>query len=724
MRPTTTHKIIHSPVCMVLLGLVVRLLYIAIAHLYIFDISHWHVFEMANLGYWLATGRGFGSPFGGDTGPSAWTAPLYPWVISLAFRAFGIYSHAAAFAILAFNSVFAALTSWTIYRIARRVFNETVAVWSGWIWALLPSSIFFSVIWIWETSLSAFLLSLLFLLTLEMQDDDRLWSWIGYGLLWGMVALTNTSIVAWLPFSGCWLAYQLHRRSKRFVVPALVGAVVFWATLAPWLVRNYSVFDKPLLIRGDLGVEFHIGNNPEAEGWGVLAYHPGSYGFLYDQYKQMGEVAFDAEQADAAKEWIVQHPKSFLQLSFRRFIFFWAGIPQEGRSPAKNLFLVASSILAIGGLLLAAKRRIHGVFLFATLLGFYPLIYYFTFPTPRYRHAIDPELVILAVFLISSFPVFRPRRQSAGMSGHDASEEPALASRFLRWMTTHVAILILLLAVVLAIVGLTVLNNNYSLHRRSRADFSAQLDHAIEASTQWMVQHPEIQGNYALMFMVGDMAEMSGDPRLHSFVQSYLASPRVRVPGDPLTWYYARLVEPGAPVPTLAVTGPDSRSHRGIWIYYATAPMQLQLSAADRADMFSPTKYSWGTRLHTQLLALDVYRHFNGPSPELDRAINPVSEGAAHDGYWDFRVSDSYYQRSAFILGADRPDLVRGRWIERILDNQRPDGSWGFCWYGWCRGIFEFRLDDWDPGHSTVQAAWALYLLKYRYSQWIEQRYQ
>jgi hypothetical protein len=74
---------------------------------------------------------------------------------------------------------------------------------------------------------------------------------------------------------------------------------------------------------------------------------------------------------------------------------------------------MASSILAIGGLMLAAKRRIHGVFLFATLLGFYPLIYYFTFPTPRYRHAIDPELVILAVFLISSFPVFRPRRQTA-----------------------------------------------------------------------------------------------------------------------------------------------------------------------------------------------------------------------------------------------------------------------------------------------------------------------
>jgi hypothetical protein len=44
----------------------------------------------------------------------------------------------------------------------------------------------------------------------------------------------------------------------------------------------------------------------------------------------------------------------------------------------KNLLFLASSLLAIGGLLLAAKRRAHGVFLFATLLLFYPLVYYVT----------------------------------------------------------------------------------------------------------------------------------------------------------------------------------------------------------------------------------------------------------------------------------------------------------------------------------------------------------
>jgi len=29
-----------------------------------------------------------------------------------------------------------------------------------------------------------------------------------------------------------------------------------------------------------------------------------------------------------------------------------------------------------------------------------------------------------------------------------------------------------------------------------------------------------------------------------------------------------------------------------------------------------------------------------------------------------------------------------------------------------------------DPQHATIQAAWALAQLKYRYPQWIEQHYQ
>ena len=117
-----------------------------------------------------------------------------------------------------------------------------------------------------------------------------------------------------------------------------------------------------------------------------------------------------------------------------------------------------------------------------------------------------------------------------------------------------------------------------------------------------------------------------------------------------------------------------------------------------------------------------MYRYYNGGSEELNNTINYLAEKIARDAHYDVRVNDSYIQRSAFMFASNRPDLVRSRWVDRILDYQRADGSWADCWYGWCRGILEFRLED-RPAHTTIQGAWTLYMLKYRFSPWIDQHY-
>ena len=410
---------------MVLVGFALRVLYIAVAHSYKFrttDANFSFGWEIGRIAYSLANGHGFSSPFGGDTGPSAWTAPVYPWIVSLAFRAFGTYSHAASFALLTFNSLCSALTAWAIYRTARKVFDENVAVWSGWIWALLPYIMYWSVRWIWETSLTALLLSLAFMLTVEMEGDDRIASWIGYGVLWGVIGLTNPSTLSFLPFAGCWLAYQLYRRGKRFVLPALVAAVLFWMTMLPWLVRDYEVFHKPVFVRDNVGVELRCGNNPLAEGIWVGMYHPSQNPILYRQYQEMGEAAYSAEQSRLAKRWIAENPKQFAVVTVRRFVFYWNGLPRLSKIQAleqfKNSLFLASSLLAIAGLVLAIKNRVRGVFLFASLLIFYPLVYYVSFPHPRYRHPIDPELVILGVYLFTQVSPRNPNLKGAAQPRH------------------------------------------------------------------------------------------------------------------------------------------------------------------------------------------------------------------------------------------------------------------------------------------------------------------
>jgi 4-amino-4-deoxy-L-arabinose transferase-like glycosyltransferase len=439
---------------MVLIGFAVRVLYILLAHSYKFrttDANFSFGWEIGRIAYSLANGHGFSSPFGGDTGPSAWTAPIYPWIVSLAFRVFGSYTHAASFGLLTFNSLCSALTSWVIYRTARRVFNEEVAVWSGWIWALLPYVIYWSVRWIWETSLTALLFSLAFMLTVEMEGDNRLTLWVGFGVLWGVIGLTNPSTLSFLPFAGCWLAYQLIRRKKPFLLPAVVGAVLFWMTMMPWLVRNYEVFHKPVFVRDNVGVELRCGNNPLGEGIWVGMYHPSQNPILYHQYQEMGEASYAAEQSRLARQWISDNPQQFAVITFRRFVFYWNGLPRLSSTAewmklhpdrwasrtfwplifdsngnprntvtlaleqARTSLFLATSLLAFGGLVFAIRNRVHGVFLFTSLILFYPLVYYVSFPHPRYRHPIDPMLLMLSVYLFTQV-------SSRGRNSKDASQ--------------------------------------------------------------------------------------------------------------------------------------------------------------------------------------------------------------------------------------------------------------------------------------------------------------
>ena len=446
----------------------------------------------------------------------------------------------------------------------------------------------------------------------------------------------------------------------------------------------------------------------------VSAYHPGNNNFLYSQYKDMGEAEFVSEQGDLAKEWIAEHPKQFLVLSLRRFIFFWAGLPRKGMEQAKNLLFLASSLLAIGGLLLAAKRRSEGVFLFATLLGFYPLTYYLTFPTPRYRHAIDPELVILAVFLISQIGKMSRRKAAISPTGDSVTSPPKpVVVVLLRWLASTVAVFVVVVAWALL--------DKFSFTHPPRAAFEAKLDKGLDKAIAWIAAHPEVSGtNPPLMYMVSDIEKMTNDPRLLPVLAGNVDTLHSRYAGALLMPFWERFADRTVALPYLQPYQLRGQMFDQKFFVYGIAPDKVRLSDEDMDDLFSLNKYVWGAR-HHQILALIMYHDFNGYTPRVDDTLNRLVEKDARDQTYDFRVTDAYVQRNAFILAAGRPDLVRSRWIDRIMDNQTPDGSWKYCWYGWCRGVTEFGTIY--PGHTTIQGAWALALLKYRHPEWINEHY-
>jgi 4-amino-4-deoxy-L-arabinose transferase-like glycosyltransferase len=393
---------------MVFIGFALRVGYILIAHTYKFktlDNNFSFGFEMGRIGQAIATGQGFADPFEGHTGPTAWEPPLYPYLIAGVFRLAGVYSHASALILLSINSVFSALTCIPIFLIARRCFNERVAVWTSWMWALLPPVMFWCTRWVWETSLAALLLAILFWLTLEMEELPGVKPWIAFGMLWGVAALTNTSLLAFLPASGLWAWYRSWKQGRQSLAGVVLASLFFAATIAPWLVRNYQTFGKFIFIRSNFGAELRLGNGPGADGTWMSYVHPSQNLTEMRRYQQMGELAYVAERKREALAFIRADYGRFARISMKRFIYYWGGLPRSSEIPAlapfKNSVFLASSVLAFWGLGRALRKRRPGAWLFLWLILSYPAIYYFVFPHPRYRHPIEPELGILIVYVIS-----------------------------------------------------------------------------------------------------------------------------------------------------------------------------------------------------------------------------------------------------------------------------------------------------------------------------------
>jgi hypothetical protein len=270
----------------------------------------------------------------------------------------------------------------------------------------------------------------------------------------------------------------------------------------------------------------------------------------------------------------------------------------------------------------------------------------------------------------------------------------------------------LFLAAEIGVLGI-VTNNNVSWSRTSAQSLAERIDRAARLGTDWVVTQPD-KGNSALFYMVADMADLSGDPRLHRIVRNASTDPSAS--SDEI---WRRLLDPTAKVRRPSRQQLDALQDYQRWLAYAIAPQEVDLTDSERAALFAPDRFAWGSRTH-QLFALIVYRNRVENSAAVTALVNHLCEKIALEEGWDIRVTDLYLQRLALIVAAGRPDLLKRRWVERAIAHQRPDGGWVSSWYGWGPGLLVFDVRAKAPNiHTTIQGLWLLYMLKYRYPEWV-----
>jgi hypothetical protein len=407
----------RAPKALFWTALIVRVAFITLAHSYrarAFDFHFEFGWETGRVAASLASGLGYSSPFSGNTGPTAWMVPGYTLLMAGVFKLFGIYTKLSAWTILVLNSVAQSLAAPAVYEIGARTADRRTGWWAGWLWALYPGIMQYSVKWIWETSISASLFTAVLLIGLRMRGTgeaavppQRARMWAIFGLLWGAIAMINPTLILFAPIEGIWILMALPNRKAimRGVRLALLSTVVGIGVASPWVIRNALVFHAFIPTRDNLGAE-------EAEAW-----FPAANGFpwgatvdiveaspQHQLYARMGELEYVQMRGELAHKWAKEYPEHFWKLVGLRAYMYWGGVPHgDGKSAAGEWIREGTyclgSITGILGLIVALRRKMPAAGLFALAIVLLPIVYYFVTVGSRFRHPLEPMLLILSVYL-------------------------------------------------------------------------------------------------------------------------------------------------------------------------------------------------------------------------------------------------------------------------------------------------------------------------------------
>jgi tetratricopeptide (TPR) repeat protein len=294
--------------------------------------------------------------------------------------------------------------------------------------------------------LTLFCVDAALLLLLEARDTGRVRWAVAAGVAFGLGALDKVNLLVFAPFALWFLAAELRIRptdlrvrTQRWnlrLAGAFLAALVL--TIAPVTLRNWIVGHDLVLVSSNGGVNFFIGNNPEADG---SFFAPPASGlqdpWLYESSiavasKALGHTAKPSEASsywtDRALRFFAEQPLAALAGIGHKAKLFLNAYEIPGQM---NFYYVRSehapvlrwifasfglvAALAIAGIALGSGRASGGA---ARLLVVFAAVYAGTliafFVTERYRLPVVPILIVFAaISLVDAWDALRARRFGA-----------------------------------------------------------------------------------------------------------------------------------------------------------------------------------------------------------------------------------------------------------------------------------------------------------------------
>lgn len=374
-------------------------------------IFHFHTYadlsrtELERTAVSLATTGVYGNPYAVPTGPTGHVAPGYTLILAGLFRILGTGATAEIV-----KQLLAAIVPSLVYALLPKVAQIVLryidaGVLAGLVGALYPARPLVETKGDWETPYTALILALLLVITVRLWRG-RKWSRrqaLGQGLAWGVSLLfVPALLVMFLAFVAAGSIFRRPAEWGRYVTFATIEVAVVAACLAPWVIRNEHALGSPVVTRTNFGIELHISNNDDATPDQRVNYLAG----VFDKYhpllsrtealkvREMGEVAYNKQVGDIAKEWIRTHPKRFLELSLGRARCYW--LYYDPTSLVKTLFLGLTVLLGWAGFVVLLRRDKLAATVVGLILLIYPLPNYLVHVGLRQEYPIHWLMMILA----------------------------------------------------------------------------------------------------------------------------------------------------------------------------------------------------------------------------------------------------------------------------------------------------------------------------------------
>jgi len=356
----------------------------------------------------------------------AYVPPLYPLFLAGIYKLFGINP----LAVKLIQTMLSTFTCWLMFILGRLLINKRAGLWVAVVCALYPQFIRYAGE-LWTETLFLFLFTAALIFLFKGINNGR-HNLAAAGLLLGAGALTREIAFLFLAPLSVWFFVTLRERERLQNIVLKFGLVAIGLVLvvAPWTFRNYMQFKKFIPISTNGGINFYIGNNPEADGefkWRIpkgVRWPAFMVGAGADEIKA-AELTAHEEGYRQGMQFIKENPGRFVQLAFKKLYFYWAppyfNLDLCHFSPEmlfRLIWVIFDSVIllfATAGFLISARLKDERWALLGLWLIMVTFIGVMMYYSPRYRLPLAPALILFAAlawdrFLNSHLQLSRAKR--------------------------------------------------------------------------------------------------------------------------------------------------------------------------------------------------------------------------------------------------------------------------------------------------------------------------